>query len=149
MTNMRLTKSSLVAGVPAPAARDLVRQARRVELRTVHAEGVLAQTGVDKPAEALKQLVEDGYLHHGQDGQETATTAMAGNAPAMASFARPITRATAERLVTGLLERAAQYNRDRSKPRFVRNHDALSFFDSEVISLFRRFASLGRMYGPC
>lgn len=120
MLSMRLLKSSLVAGVPAPAARTLMRAARMVELYTEYAEEVLARAGVDQPAQALKQLVEGGYLDAGTDGQETVTTTTAGNAVAMASFARPITRATAGRLVTSLVARATEYNQDRCKPRFIR-----------------------------
>lgn len=35
-----------------------------------------------------------------------------GNAMAMASFGKPISRNTADRLVVGLVERAAEYNAD-------------------------------------
>lgn len=120
MMDMRLTKSSRVAGVPAPAARALMRKARLVELYTEYAEDMLGRAGVDQPSQALRQLLEGGYLQPGQGKEETVTTTTAGNALAMASFAPPITRATAERLVSGLVERAGQYNDDRSKPRFIR-----------------------------
>jgi hypothetical protein len=37
----------------------------------------------------------------------------------MASFGKPISRKTADRLVTGLVDRAREYNADGSKPLFI------------------------------
>lgn len=42
-----------------------------------------------------------------------------GNALALASFGKPISRKTADRLVSGLLERARTYNADPDKPLFI------------------------------
>lgn len=52
-----------------------------------------------------------------------------GNALAMASFGKPISRKTAERLVSGLLERAQTYNADPDKPMFV---NTLRVFGSDL-----------------
>ena len=81
------------------------------------------RTGLDpdQAAGALQQLLEAGYLEHRaghlpNDPDEWTTTTLRGSALAMASFAKPITRARADALLPGVLERAAAYDADDNKP---------------------------------
>lgn len=55
----------------------------------------------------------------GSDGDVWWDTTIQGNVLAMASFGKPISRKTADRLVSGLLERAQTYNADPDKPLFI------------------------------
>lgn len=61
------------------------------------------------------------------DGDVWWDTTIEGNALTMASFGKPISRKTADRLVSGLLERAHAYNADPDKPLFI---NALKVFGS-------------------
>jgi hypothetical protein len=75
-----------------------------------------------EPGAVLAQLEAAGYVekiqvdHHGDTWWDTT---IQGNALAMASFGKPISRKTADRLVSELLERARAYNADPVKPLFL------------------------------
>lgn len=62
----------------------------------------------------LLALESEGYIkrQHEHDGCTWWTTTVRGNALGGASFRRPITRATAERLLGGVVQRAGEYNAD-------------------------------------
>jgi hypothetical protein len=61
------------------------------------------------------------------DGEVRWDTTIQGNALAMATFGKPISRKNADRLVSGLLERAQAHNADPGKPMFI---DTLRVFGS-------------------
>lgn len=70
----------------------------------------------------LAGLEAAGYMEKvrgDNEGDVWWDTTIQGNALAMASFGKPITRKTADRLVSGLLERAHTYNADPDKPLFI------------------------------
>jgi predicted nucleotidyltransferase len=69
-------------------------------------------------AQTLERFAEAGYLEIAERDRHGSwwLTTVRGNALASASFAKPITRATAQRHLDGLLERVRTYNADRSKP---------------------------------
>ncbi|MFB9430186.1 nucleotidyltransferase domain-containing protein [Streptoalloteichus tenebrarius] len=66
----------------------------------------------------LTRFSEAGYLEVAplQPGVPSWITTVRGNALANATFARPITRATAQRHLDGFLARVRTYNADRRKP---------------------------------
>jgi hypothetical protein len=82
----------------------------------------MAALGVSEPARAIDDLVRGGMLAAAAEdgGEEALEVTTRGSAVALTSFGRPITRATASRLLAGLLERAKAYNEDTGKPLFVR-----------------------------
>ncbi len=111
---MRVSKDDMICGLPAPTARQLMRA--YFDYRSPNLAGELL--GLDRvPAEdQLRAFEEAGYLR--QIDKTTAvgdmrwTTTVRGNALAQASFGKPISRATAERHLTQVVERAATYNAD-------------------------------------
>ncbi|MDP9890601.1 hypothetical protein [Pseudarthrobacter enclensis] len=126
---MRVAKTGVIAGVPTELARAICRKFRGREMVAEIAEDILAGTGHDL-ATVFAELEATGYLKKVQtdhDGDVWWDTTVLGNALAMASFGKPISRKTADRLVTELLDRARAYNTDSSKPMFI---DTLRVFGS-------------------
>lgn len=126
---MRVAKTDVIAGVPAELARAICRKFRGREMVAEIAEDLLAGTGHDLGT-VFTELEAAGYLEKirtDRDGDVWWDTTILGNALAMASFGRPISRKTADRLVIGLLQRAKAYNADPSKPMFI---DTLRVFGS-------------------
>ena len=74
-------------------------------------------TGSRTDAEVARALADAGYLRvHivDHDGETWWETTIAGNALAQASFGRPITRAVAQRNLSGVIDRAQTFNADGS-----------------------------------
>lgn len=119
---MRVAKTDTIAGLSAATARNLVRLFRGGMFVQETADSLLSRNGIENADAAFAQMEEAGYLARGDLGDDDfvwweATTL--GNALAMASFGKPITRKTADRLVAGMLERAREYNADASRPLYV------------------------------
>ncbi|MGY2747875.1 hypothetical protein [Arthrobacter sp. UYCu723] len=73
-------------------------------------------------AAVFDALEAAGYMEKARvdnDGDVWWDTTIQGNALAMANFGKPISRRTADRLVSELLERARGYNADPGKPMFI------------------------------
>ena len=118
---MRVAKTDVIAGVPAGLARAIVRRFRGREMVAEAVADLLSGTGFELTA-VFAQLEAGGYMEKVQvdsDGDIWWDTTIQGNALAMASFGKPISRKTADRLVSGLLERARTYNADPDKPLFI------------------------------
>lgn len=134
---MRVSKTDVIGGLPAEVARELMRKYREHNYGPYQAEKILTENAVATPAAAvLAGLTELGYLksgqHRGNAGPWWATTVL-GNALAMASFSKPITRSTAVRLLEDLLDRARIYNADTGKPLFIRSVTVFgSYLDKSV-----------------
>jgi predicted nucleotidyltransferase len=115
---VRLSKDQLVEGIPAQQARELMRIYRVNPGLTEFAVDLL-EVGDAEAEKLLERFVEAGYLEiaeRDRNGVAWWFTTIRGNALANASFAKPITRATAQRHLDGFLERVRTYNADRSKP---------------------------------
>lgn len=113
---MRLAKTDIIADLEAPVVRDLMRRLhRRSNLDDI---GSRLPAGVGA-AEVADQLVAAGFLELEQlrhlEGDSWWKTTIKGNALAMDSFGKPITRPTAERLLGGLIGRAATWNADQGR----------------------------------
>lgn len=114
---MRVSKSDTICGLAAPTARQLMRayfDDRPVEV----ACGIL---GVSKDAarDQMRVFEAAGYVErsglvHAADEEWWATTVL-GNALANASFGKPVSRATATRLLAQVTERARAYNADPAR----------------------------------
>ncbi|UKA73458.1 hypothetical protein [Arthrobacter sp. FW306-06-A] len=119
---MRLVTTDVIAGLPAPAAREFLRRIRFADFDEEWALFLLSSLGASGPHSTLLGFEDAGYIEraeysHGSQRWWRSTTL--GNALAMASFGKPITRKTADRLVAELIERAKAYNADPTKPCFV------------------------------
>lgn len=80
----------------------------------------------------LRQLEDAGFVGRSTrnyDGrtEDVWNTTLLGSALAGASFLKPITRAKAEALLAGVLDRTRQYNADSGKPMWI---DKVSLFGS-------------------
>lgn len=126
---MRVSKTDVIAGLPAELARAMVRKFRGRETVAEIAADLLEGTRFELEA-VLVPLEAAGYMEKVRvdtDGLAWWGTTIKGNALAMAGFGKPISRKTAERLVAGLLDRARVYNADPGKPMFI---DTLRAFGS-------------------
>lgn len=112
---MRVAKDSQICGLPAPLARDLMR---RLGPLPKHVAVAVSTLNADE-AETLMLLAsfeKAGYLRQiaNETDSEWVTTTR-GNALAQASFGKPITRATAEKHLSAVLDRTRAYNSDPDK----------------------------------
>lgn len=126
---MRVSKTDVIAGMPAGLARSIVRKFRGREMVAESVAGLLEDTGYEIDA-VFAALEAAGYMERvrtDSDGDIWWDTTIQGNALAMAGFGRPISRPIADRLLAGLLDRARAYNADPGKPMFI---DALKVFGS-------------------
>ncbi|MGY2747461.1 hypothetical protein [Arthrobacter sp. UYCu723] len=119
---MRIAKTDIIAGLPAADARYFLRRVSHADFDEEWARSLLNSRGAADPGSTLTRFEEDGYIEradHSPDGLWWMTTTL-GNALAMASFGKPITRKTADRLVAEMLDRARAYNADPGKPSYVK-----------------------------
>jgi hypothetical protein len=126
---VRVLKTDVIAGLPAELARAIVRKFRGREMPAENVADLLEGTGFELGT-VFAGLEAAGYMEKvrvDNDGDIWWDTTIQGNALAMASFGKPISRKTAGRLVAGLLERAQAYNADPGKPMFI---DTLRVFGS-------------------
>ncbi len=114
---MRISKEETICGLAAPAARRLMRAyygTRPVE----DACGIL-DLSQDAAGEQMRAFEAAGYVERsGQasaEGDDSWTTTIKGNALANARLANPISRQTATRLLSQVIERARAYNADPAR----------------------------------
>jgi hypothetical protein len=118
---VRVSKTDVIAGLPAELARAIVRRFRGRQRVAEIAEDLLEDSGYELDA-VFAALEAAGYLERirtDHDGYVWWDTTVLGNALAMASFGKPISRKTADRLVAELLDRARSYNADPTRPMFI------------------------------
>ncbi|MFE5837313.1 hypothetical protein [Arthrobacter sp. NPDC056493] len=126
---MRVLKTDVIAGLPAGLARAIVRKFRGREMPAENVADLLEGTGFEL-VPVFAGLEAAGYMEKvrvDNDGEVWWDTTIQGNGLAMAGFGKPISRKIADRLVSGLLERAQAYNADPGKPMFI---DTLRVFGS-------------------
>jgi hypothetical protein len=107
---MRVARTDLIAGIPAPLARELMR----AYWQERPSADIRYWVPTDpRPASEIGQSFADlGLLElrFESGGEAWWRTTIAGNALAHASFRRPIKQLTAERHLTAVIERAAEFN---------------------------------------
>ncbi|WP_159601422.1 hypothetical protein [Agromyces humi] len=110
MSLVRITRDMTIAGVPAETARAIAREYRSFATGPESAQHFVGEDA----ARVLQALVDEGYLQRTDDEQGVPSwgTTLAGSALAMATFAKPIKRATADRLIAEIIERAQAFNAD-------------------------------------
>jgi hypothetical protein len=117
---MRVSKTDFIAELPAELARAIVRKFGGREMVAESVADLLEGTEFELDA-VFAGLEAAGYMEKARvdNGEVWWDTTVQGNALAMANFGKPISRRTADRLVSGLLERALAYNADPDKPMFI------------------------------
>jgi hypothetical protein len=138
---MRVSKTDVICGLAAPKARQLMRAYFDDHSSEVAAE--LLGLDLDAAREQLLALETAGYLRQDED-RSTASdrrwvTTIQGNALAQASFGKPISRATAERHLEQVIERARSYNTDPNRLLTVKE---IAVFGSYLDSTFDRLGDL-------
>jgi hypothetical protein len=111
---VRVSKNDTICGLAAPAARQLMRA--YFDDRPVEVACDILGVSQDAARDQMRAFEAAGYaerggLAHGAGDNWWATT-VKGNALAHASFGKPISRATATRLLGQVIERARAYNAD-------------------------------------
>lgn len=108
---MRITRDMIIAGVAATKLRDAFKRLGGSEFSPSNLAELLELPGLDEEGMA-HVLLEQGYIEPQTEhlGVTYFTTTIQGCALAMASAAKPINRATAERLVREVIERAITIN---------------------------------------
>jgi hypothetical protein len=112
---MRLSRGDQIAGIPAADARELMRRFDDAAPETMI--GSWIDIGSRTGAEVARAFEDAGYLEFHEidrDGVTWWKSTTDGSALAQASFNRPIKRATAERLLAGVIDRAKIFNIDAS-----------------------------------
>jgi predicted nucleotidyltransferase len=112
---MHLSRTDNVADLPATDARELMRRFGNAQPESAISYWI--DTGSRTDTEVARALADAGYLREylvDNDGQTWWETTIKGNALAQASFGRPITRATAQRHLAAVIERAHRFNADES-----------------------------------
>lgn len=111
---MRLSRSDHVAELPATDARKLMRRFGEAQPENRISDWI--DTGSRTGTEVARAFADAGYLRVRvvHDGETWWETTIKGNALAQASFGRPITRATAQRHLAGVIDRAQRFNADAS-----------------------------------
>ncbi len=111
--NVLISRDQVIAGLPAPDVRRLMRALMRGP-QTLG--GIGAESGLDDSAvAALIAELEGAALIEPVSG-ETWRTTVAGNALAKARIGKPMRRSKADQLVADLLNRIAEVNADEAFP---------------------------------
>lgn len=115
---MRLQKSDTVSGLPASIARDFVNHFSKGSYASPRGHRLDPKYGSE--AEVLARLEADGFVSsesHGaaSDRRLWWLNTIEGNALAMTKFTPLISRSTADKLLSGAVERARAFNADPSK----------------------------------
>lgn len=124
---MRLQKTDVICGIGATELRSFMKRRRGMLAEDLASAFSLSPMAAK---EKLNELATAGYIEFDRtlpDGRELFSRTTTGNALAKAKLAKPISRATAEVLLKGVLERVAEIN---SSPAFIHFVDRVSVFGS-------------------
>jgi predicted nucleotidyltransferase len=114
---VRVSKSDMICGLAAPMARQLMRA--YYDNRPVEVACDILGVGQDAARDQMRAFEAAGYIELAElthaRGNDWWVTTVKGNALANASFGKPISRATATRLLGQVIERARAYNADPAR----------------------------------
>jgi predicted nucleotidyltransferase len=114
---VRVSKSDTICGLAAPAARQLMRA--YYDDRPVEVACDVLGVSQDAARDQMRALEAAGYVEPRRIGHSASdewwVTTVKGNALANASFGKPVSRATATRLLGQVIERARVYNADPAR----------------------------------
>ena len=114
---MRVSKNDMVCGLAAPAARQLMRT--YFTDRPVNLASEVLGVSHDAARDQMRAFEAAGYVEPARmayaGGDDWWVTTVKGNALANVSFGKPISRATAARLLSQVIDRARAYNADPAR----------------------------------
>jgi predicted nucleotidyltransferase len=113
---MRVSKNDSICGLTAPTARQLMRA--YYDERPIEVACDLLGMGQDAVRDQMRAFETAGYIERTKLARaydDWWVTTVKGNALANASFGKPISRATAARLLAEVVERARSYNADPAR----------------------------------
>jgi predicted nucleotidyltransferase len=114
---MRVSKNDIICGLAAPMARQLMRA--YYNDRPIEVACDILGIGQGAAREQMLAFEAAGYIERTKLARSAIhdawVTTVKGNALANASFGKPISRATAARLLTEVIERARSYNADPAR----------------------------------
>jgi len=114
---VRVSKGDMICGLAAPTARQLMRA--YYDDRPVEVACDILGVSQDAARDQMRVFEAAGYVELAEPsharGDDWWVTTIQGNALANASFGRPISRATATRLLGQVIERARAYNTDPAR----------------------------------
>ena len=114
---MRVSKTDTICGLAAPTARQLMRA--YYDDRPVEVACDILSASQDAARDQMHAFEAAGYVERSKlahaAGDEWWATTVKGNALANASFGKPISRATATRLLGQVIEYARAYNADPAR----------------------------------
>jgi len=114
---VRVSKDDTICGLAAPTARQVMRA--YFDDRPVEVACDILGVSQDAARDQMRAFEAAGYVERGglvhAAGDDWWATTVKGNALANASFGKPISRATATRLLGQVIERARAYNADPAR----------------------------------
>jgi predicted nucleotidyltransferase len=114
---VRVSKNDMIGGLAAPMARQLMRS--YYADRPIEPACEILGVGHNAARDQIRALEAAGYVEPARTartgGSDWWVTTIKGNALANASFGKPISRATAARLLGQAIERARAYNTDPAR----------------------------------
>jgi hypothetical protein len=135
---MRVKTADSICGVPAVALRDALRRAGRSDAWTVDFLRQLLDLSARRAQQLVRELAESGYIERESKRSDNLIwwrlTAKA-RALSLASAAKPITRATADRVVRDVIARADAINKS----------DDLVFLVSEMVAFGSYLGNIDRL----
>lgn len=105
---MRIDPKDTIAGYPSPEIRKLMRRAGQM-WRAEFVSDVL-EVAEAEAINLIERLAEEGYVKPVPERDDLWRTTLLGNRLANASAAQPLKRATADRIVSELLDRVDEVN---------------------------------------
>jgi len=119
---MRIDPKDQIAGVGILKVRDFLRQTSDIDRWGVPLAADRLSISPEVANELVGELVQRGYVEPAvsQGKWQSYSNSVKGNALGLASAAKPITRKTADRVLSEFLDRVCQVNSDRSFLKMVR-----------------------------
>jgi predicted nucleotidyltransferase len=114
---MRVSKNDSICGLAAPTARQLMRA--YYDEHPIEVACDVLGIRQDAARDQMRAFETAGYIERAKSARTADddwwVTTVKGNALANASFGKPISRATADRLLAEVIERARSYNADPAR----------------------------------
>ena len=110
-----IRRDQVIAGLVAPAAREVMRRLSGRSMRWADFEELVAEAGAADPVVTCRELSELGLVErteHSSEGDPWLTTTVAGTALGKARIGTPMTRAKADTILAGVLQRVQEVNAD-------------------------------------